>query len=88
MVTLIACSPKSIPREKWVAAARHAVEVNPTNDPRLERLDCVMAVWRLAAPGASRCIRHQGHQAGQRRQDRCRRRKRGTALQNQWENFA
>jgi hypothetical protein len=47
MVTLIACSPKSLPREKWVAAARHAVEINPTNHPRLERLVRVMPDFKI-----------------------------------------
>lgn len=36
-VTLV-CSPRSLPREHWVAAAQRATEVNPANYPRLERL--------------------------------------------------
>ncbi|HKN58761.1 MAG TPA: hypothetical protein VJV97_07895, partial [Gemmatimonadaceae bacterium] len=29
----IVCTPKSLPREKWVDAARKAVEINPANQP-------------------------------------------------------
>ena len=34
----LVCSPKSLPRAKWIAAADRAVEQNPANHPRLERL--------------------------------------------------
>lgn len=33
MVELITCTPKSLPRDLWVAAARKAVEINPANHP-------------------------------------------------------
>ena len=38
MTVTLVCSPRSLPRERWVAAAQRASEVNPTNYPRLERL--------------------------------------------------
>jgi hypothetical protein len=31
MDNIIVCSPKRLPRTKWVAAAKKAVEVNPLN---------------------------------------------------------
>jgi len=34
----LVCSPKSLPRAAWIAAADRAVEQNPANHPRLERL--------------------------------------------------
>jgi hypothetical protein len=30
---LIVCTPKSLPRDKWLAAAQRAMEVNPANQP-------------------------------------------------------
>ena len=38
MTVTLVCSPRSLPREHWVAAAQRAAEVNPANYPRLERL--------------------------------------------------
>jgi len=38
----MACTPKSLPRSKWVAAADHACNVNPANRPPIERLVRVM----------------------------------------------
>jgi hypothetical protein len=38
MTVTLVCSPRSLPREHWVPAARRASEVNPANYPRLERL--------------------------------------------------
>jgi len=38
MTVTLVCSPRSLPREHWVAAAQRASEVNPANYPRLERL--------------------------------------------------
>jgi hypothetical protein len=32
------CVPKSLPRSKWIAAAEHASQINPTNRPPIERL--------------------------------------------------
>lgn len=34
----IVCTPKVLPRAKWVAAARTASEINPVNHPPIERL--------------------------------------------------
>jgi hypothetical protein len=34
----ITCTPKALPRNKWVAAARTASEINPVNHPPVERL--------------------------------------------------
>jgi hypothetical protein len=34
----LVCSPKSLPRARWIAAADRAVVQNPANHPRLERL--------------------------------------------------
>src|SRR2546425_10186160 len=39
----IVCTPKSLPRQQWVAAARTASEINPTNHPPVERLVRIMA---------------------------------------------
>ena len=39
---VIVCSPRSLPKEKLVHAARTAVEINPVNHPPLERLTRVM----------------------------------------------
>lgn len=38
----MACTPKSLPRAKWVAAADHACAVNPANRAPIERLVRVM----------------------------------------------
>ena len=37
----LVCTPRMLPRSKWVAAARNAVEVNPVNHPPIERLGLV-----------------------------------------------
>jgi hypothetical protein len=42
MDQFIVCSPKRLPREKWVAAAQKAVEVNPLNHAPVERLSALM----------------------------------------------
>ena len=34
----LVCTPRMLPRSKWVAAARNAVDVNPVNHPPIERL--------------------------------------------------
>jgi hypothetical protein len=34
----LVCSPRSLPKDHWVDAARRATEVNPANYPRLERI--------------------------------------------------
>ena len=39
------CVPKSLPRSKWVAAAEHASNINPTNRPPIERLVRVMRAY-------------------------------------------
>jgi hypothetical protein len=43
----LTCTPKSIPRSKWVSAAAHATEINPANRGPAERL--VRAVRGFAA---------------------------------------
>ena len=37
-MTPLVCTPKSLPRDRWVPAAAIATRVNPANHPRLERL--------------------------------------------------
>ncbi len=39
---LIACTPKILPRDKWVSAAKNAVAINPLNHAPVERLSMVM----------------------------------------------
>lgn len=34
----IVCTPKALPRENWIAAARTASDINPVNHPPVERL--------------------------------------------------
>jgi hypothetical protein len=38
MSQLMVCTPRRLPREKWIAAAQKAVEINPVNHAALERL--------------------------------------------------
>jgi astacin (peptidase family M12A) len=38
----IVCSPKHLPASLWVAAAQRAIEINPVNHPRLDRLTMLM----------------------------------------------
>jgi hypothetical protein len=38
MKEVLVCSPKSLPKARWIEAAAKAVEVNPANHPRIERL--------------------------------------------------
>jgi hypothetical protein len=42
MPNQIVCTPKRLPREMWVSAAKTAVEINPVNHPPLHRLLSVM----------------------------------------------
>lgn len=42
MDKFIVCSPRRLPREKWVAAAQKAVEINPLNHAPVERLSALM----------------------------------------------
>lgn len=37
----LVCTPKSLPRQLWVEAARTAVRINPVNHPHIERLTLV-----------------------------------------------
>jgi len=39
----IVCTPKSLPRQQWVTAARTASEINPINHPPVDRLVRIMA---------------------------------------------
>jgi hypothetical protein len=42
MNTLIVCTPRRLPRDKWIAAAQKAVEINPVNHAPVERLAAIM----------------------------------------------
>jgi len=42
MDNIMVCTPKSLPREKWIQAAAKAVEINPLNHAPLESLALVM----------------------------------------------
>jgi Astacin (Peptidase family M12A) len=44
---LMVCSPKLLPRELWISAAKTAVEINPVNHPPLQRLLSVMPTFAL-----------------------------------------
>ena len=46
MSSLIACTPKTLPRETWVSAAAMATKINPVNHPPVERLTRVMPAFR------------------------------------------
>ena len=43
----LTCSPKSLPRDLWISAAKTAVEINPVNHPPLQRLLSVMPSFSL-----------------------------------------
>jgi hypothetical protein len=47
MANAMVCTPKRLPREKWVSAAKIAVEINPLNHPPLDRLLSVMPGFAL-----------------------------------------
>ena len=51
MPELIACTPKSLPKELWISAASTAVQINPLNHPPLHRLASVIPDF---APTAER----------------------------------
>lgn len=38
----LVCTPKMLPREKWIEAARVATSINPVNHPPLEQLTLIM----------------------------------------------
>lgn len=38
MTDVMVCTPRSLPKDKWIEAAEWAVTVNPANHPRIERL--------------------------------------------------
>jgi Astacin (Peptidase family M12A) len=38
----IVCTPRALPRDKWIAAAQKAVEINPINHPPVEHLATIM----------------------------------------------
>jgi hypothetical protein len=46
MKNVLVCSPKSLPVNKLIAAARTAVEINPHNHPPLERMAGMMPGFR------------------------------------------
>ena len=35
---ILTCTPKSLPRSKWIEAAKEATRINPVNHPPIERL--------------------------------------------------
>ena len=41
-MSVITCTPKRLPRTKWVAAAKKARELNPANHPQLTHLAAIM----------------------------------------------
>lgn len=43
---VIVCTPRSLPRDKWVEAAEKATEINPTNHPPIDRLMQVLPEFR------------------------------------------
>ena len=43
MTNYIVCTPKSLPRNKWVAAAQRAVKINPANHPQTEHIARALA---------------------------------------------
>lgn len=47
MKIILVCSPRSLPKEQWVEAAKRATEVNPANHPRLERLVRVVPGFQI-----------------------------------------
>src|SRR5260221_4554171 len=46
---LLTCTPKALPRAKWVEAAKVATRINPMNHPRLERLVKVDPTVKITA---------------------------------------
>jgi hypothetical protein len=44
---IITCTPKSLPRTLWVAAAARAIEINPTNMPPVRQLRSLMPALNL-----------------------------------------
>ena len=38
MTEVLICTPRSLPRGKWIESAERAVTVNPANHPRMGRL--------------------------------------------------
>ncbi len=43
MENVITCTPKRLPKTKWVAAAKQAVAINPVNHPNLAHLAAAMS---------------------------------------------
>jgi hypothetical protein len=43
----LTCTPKSLPRELWISAAKTAVSINPVNHPPMHRLLSVMPSFAL-----------------------------------------
>jgi hypothetical protein len=42
MSPVIVCLPKALPKDKWVAAAKVATDINPANHPNVERMAGLM----------------------------------------------
>jgi hypothetical protein len=47
MAEVLVCTPRSLPKDKWIEAAGRAVTVNPANHPRMERLVRAMPEIKL-----------------------------------------
>jgi Astacin (Peptidase family M12A) len=47
MPTVLTCTPKRLPRDLWISAAKTAVEINPVNHPPLQHLLSVMPSFSL-----------------------------------------
>jgi hypothetical protein len=43
----LTCTPKRLPRDLWISAAKTAVDINPVNHPPLHRLLSVMSSFSL-----------------------------------------
>jgi hypothetical protein len=46
MAEIMVCTPKFLPRERWIDAANKAVEINPLNHAPIERLTLVMPGYK------------------------------------------
>src|SRR4051812_20769944 len=60
----IVCTPKSLPRNLWVTAARNAVEVNPANHPPSEHIARALGGMPPAPARIAVLIGKRWHTAG------------------------
>jgi hypothetical protein len=49
----LTCTPKRLPRDLWISAAKIAVDINPVNHPPLHPLLSVMPSFSLKAERVS-----------------------------------